>query len=209
MALLLVGDQDLDQLVDLRLRHVPHVLGVEDAERLGGIAAVLHRDAGVVQERDAPLPLVVEQLGPADLGRSLLDDVPVVTHRVHVEVRGRAEDPARLRLPVVRRVRRLVPPLDNVVGGRTLLRQRKTGALADPAASEHGHGARMLGGQLAHQLLQLRGPSEAVRLRSESSRSPHIPLHGHHRHLRWCERVQQILQAGFVLRSEVHVIPGS
>ena len=124
---LLVGGGDLDDLVDLGRRHVAHVLRLEDAEGLERVADVLHDDAGVLEQRDLALPLLVQELLPADLVRQLLEDIGVVADRVGVEVRGRTDD-----LPGHRAPRRAGPlvdhPLDDVlVGPRPFLGQRQPG----------------------------------------------------------------------------------
>jgi len=114
---LLVLAEDLEQPVDLGLRRVSVVLEAHEPERMHGRSTVLAHDARIAEQRDPALPLLVQQLRPGDLGRRLLDDVGVVAHRVGVEVRGRTDDPARLRL-AADRLSVLADPADDLLVAR-------------------------------------------------------------------------------------------
>src|SRR5438552_968384 len=163
LLLLLVADQQLDQAVDLRLRHVAEVAELHQAELLDGVASVLHRDAGVVQERDTALPRRGEQLAPVDLIGSLLDHVAVVAHRVHVEVGRRPQNPLRLRLASIRRILALVPPLyDLLVVRRPFLRLRQPGRAVDVEEEDAERSVPLSGGRGLVARVDLPGREDLV-----------------------------------------------
>jgi hypothetical protein len=124
-------EEDLDQAVDLLLRHVPEVAELHHLRLDGGVRDVLHADRRVVQHGDAAAPLGVQQLVPVDLVRLLLDDLAVVAHRVHVEVVRRHVDEPGL---VARHLARggVGPARELAVLGHVHLSERRV-AVADRA----------------------------------------------------------------------------